>query len=687
VTVTANGIESLVGTLHAMPCARAATRIRPLAALAAWAVLSLSTAAAHGGPRDWLIVTGDDEASSVGANVAKLQSDLARISSGVVRTTTVLKLTAEDRSRCNLMLVGEVGRNTLARQVLDAHGRSDLPAQPAGPVWAAAQGGAFVQEQGYVVDVYPNEFGAGRKTIAAVGWHPLGAIFAISHLRTRMLSERGRLYLDAEGSATSSHRLQITERPSIEERAVYWYVAYNLSYGQLTPDNWQERDWEYWVDKAVCAQFTQIAFCLWGGSEYYFPGSPACFTEKVRRTHECLRHMIAYAHSRGLKVTCLLSPTFIPTDIVDANGKRLPFLRASGHYGEHLKTICQAEPGTIVMGDRTWKGSMALILDVMDRELDWFLECDTFQIWFYDPGGCYCGSDRYNCKGLQDKRLMEQVAAMVDLIGRRNPAATIEVSLWPMWLLETKEYLGWPFRAPFLDELKSKYPKVTCTDVVGHPNTGLDAARDKGFRTNGFFYTTNPETGYVFVNPMFSCLNYLAASARNSRTSAAYVYRHEEGAKFPNTFFASRYLWNLSSTTDDVLRQYVNWIANTSPDAAGKLQQAFLLLDAFTCEGTSGRDHAATGAQISRLVEGALARLPAWRRAELEWLRTTARAMAILGKGVENRQDAAALATFRKEFCRLMEASPAFAGFAPYADAKYQQFVDWLAKGWNQTIF
>ena len=649
---------------------------------------SNTTAAGEG---DWVIVIGDIEAPPVMLNVIKLESDLKRISAGNVSTTSMSKLTEGIKMSSNLILVGEYANNSLARQVLDSHARQNALTIPQGPVWSPPRGGEFVQEQGYVVDVYPDEFNSPHKTIVAVGWRPLGALFAISHLRTRMLSDHGALYLDAEGSAKSHQTLQIIQRPSLKERAVYWYIAYNLSYGLLTPADWQEKDWEDWVDKAVCAQFTHIHFCLWGGSEYYFPGSPACYTDKVRRTHECLKHMINYAHNRGLKVTCLLSPTFVPTDIVDANEQRLPFLRASGHYGEHLKTICQAEPGTIIMGSKKWEGSMALILDVMDRELDWFKDCDAFQIWFYDPGGCYCGKDRYDCKGNQDQRLLEQMTAMTNLIGHRNPKATLEVSLWPMWLLETNEYIGWPYRDPFLDKLKIHYKdkldRITCCDVVGHPNSGLDAAHAKGFRTNGFFYTTNPETGYVFVNPMFACLNYLAASARNSLVDAAYVYRHEEGSKFPNTFFVSRYLWNLNATTEDVLRQYVNWIANTDPSSAEKLYQAFLLVDSFTCDGGEGQDHETKGARIKTLIEEAVMDLPDWRQNELEWLVTTARAFAILGKGVKFRNDVEAIKELQKEFGLLVASSPAFKGFAPYSEPKFTQYVNWLAKGWNQVLF
>ena len=121
---------------------------------------------------DWLIVTGDDEAPPVMLNVTELQSGLARIASGSVSTTTVSKLTEDAKRDSNLILAGEYGRNSLARQVLDAHGRSHPLDAPRGPVWAFPKEGPHAQEQGYVVDEYPDEFGAGRKTIVAAGWKP-----------------------------------------------------------------------------------------------------------------------------------------------------------------------------------------------------------------------------------------------------------------------------------------------------------------------------------------------------------------------------------------------------------------------------------------------------------------------------------------------------------------------------------
>jgi hypothetical protein len=648
---------------------------------------------------NWLIVHGDVEADAVMRNVERLATDLARITSGMVTVMPASSLSDQAQTANSLILVGECESNAFAREVLDGHGRGNPFATDV----------EFARQQGYVVDVYPGHYAPDRKVMVAVGWGPPGALYAVSHLRAHLLAQTGRVYLDVEGAPQSRHEFQITQRPNLEERGIYYYLATEYNYPPLTPVSWDEGDWDHWIDKAVCAQFTHILFCLWGGTEYLFLGSPACYNETNRRMHERLRHMIDEAHRRGLKVTCLLSPTFIPTDIVDANHERLPYLRAGGHYGDALKTICQAEPGTIVMGDRKWDGAMALIADVMNCELDWFERSDSFQIWFYDPGGCYCGPERHNCKALQDERLMEQVRLMTDLVWQRNPQAGIEVHLWPTWLLEGKDYIGWDYREPFLDRLKTyfsgmnKMDRITVCDVLDWPgvrppygsgSTGLLTARDKGLRTNGFIYSTGYEDGYCFLNPSFALLGWEAATAKESHIPAAYMYRYEEGSKFPTTFFFSRTMWNLNTLPMQALRQYVNWIANTDHEAADRLFEAFILIDEFTCEGTAGQDHEAKGARIRELVEQAIDELPAWKRIELEWLLTTARAFAILGKAVEHRDDPAAMDALARDLIALTKDSPSFKGFSSRIlddrgepGTRFDEHVGWLARGWYAGAF
>jgi len=95
----------------------------------------------------------------------------------------------------------------------------------------------------------------------------------------------------------------------------------------------------------------------------------------------------------------------------------------------------------------------------------------------------------------------------------------------------------------------------------------------------------------------------------------------------------------------------------------------------------------AKGAQIRTLVESALSLLPETRQAELEWLLTTARAMALLGEAVENRNDAGRISSLRTQFVNLIRDSSAFEDFQPYASSKFLVFFDWLDQGWKNIHF
>lgn len=332
---------------------------------------------------------------------------------------------------------------------------------------------------------------------------------------------------------------------------------------------------------------------------------------------------------------------------------------------------------------------MDLMTDAWGNQIEMFKDADEFQIWFYDPGGCMCDTSRYNCKGLQAERLMEQVDTFTQIIWTKNPAATISVSAWPIWALES-EY-GIRYRESFLDQLKTffsiDFDRITVADSVDHGDSVLIQAGQRGFRLNGFVFPTNVETGYPFVIPMLDYLKSAVNLGKTRQVDAMYCMRIEEGSKFPNTFFASRYFWDDTLSRDEVARQYARWVANTNPEAAEKLFQAFILLDTFVDDGSAVQDHEAKGAQIRDLVESALTLLSAEKQDELEWLLTTARAMAILGEAVEHKDDAQRMQTLRTQFSSLMYASAAFEDFAPYAGSRFSDFVNWLDQGWASIHF
>jgi hypothetical protein len=624
-----------------------------------------------------MLVTGEDLTTAEWENINKLKTDLSSMVFGEVKLVPADELTAEEKTSSDLIVVGQYSSNSLLRVILDGQGLSA----------PFASDPDFVQEQGYLTAVYPNLFAPGKKVWVSAGWGELGSVYGVSHLRTHFQSTDSQLYLDAEGSPSSSAEIEKIFRPDLAERAVYYNIAYGISFGSLTPDNWTDVEWEQCVDRLVCAQLTHLYFFLWGDSEVYFPPSTVCNTERNRILHERLRRMIQYAHQRGMKVTYLFSATIVPSDIFAAN-KNL--IKATIVYVNHgFPIVCQSVPGTFSFGQSSWNGVKDFMVDIYENELEWFKEADEFQIWFYDPGGCFCGIDHHDCRGHQAERMMEQVTTFEEIILAKNPSAKMAISLWPVWALES-EY-GVNYRNTFLDSLKSHFAsrmdRISVVDSVDHADSALIQARARGFRLDGFVFQTNVETGYPFLLPLLKYLKNEATYGASRGVSALYCMRIEEGSKFPNTYFASRYFWNKNTTESSAVRDYAQWVANTHKQAADELFQALTLLDTFTTDGASSQDLETKGTLIRQHTENALALLPYGKQQELEWLLTTSKAMEILGKAVEHPGDAALQNTLRTQFSALMLNSTAFGKFAPWASSKFSTFVQWLSSGWWSARF
>jgi hypothetical protein len=284
---------------------------------------------------------------------------------------------------------------------------------------------------------------------------------------------------------------------------------------------------------------------------------------------------------------------------------------------------------------------------------------------------------------------MEQVRTFHTLILAKNPNAKISISMWPVWALEADYQVT--YRNTFLDALKAYYAsdlgRVSVVDSVEHPNTCLVQARARGFRLNGFVYQTNLETGYPFLLPLLKYLKNEAILGNSRGVSALYCMRIEEGSKFPNTFFASRFFWNRNLSENQAVREYARWIANTHQQAAEQIYQGLVLLDTFCTDGNTAQDLETKGTQLRQAIETGIAYLPVTKQNELEWLLTTAKAMELLGKAVEHQNDTNLQNTLRTQFTALMLYSPAFNKFSPWASSKFPVFVQWLSSGWWAARF
>ena len=618
----------------------------------------------------WVIVTSENPPDPVADNVDALQKELSDLTGRSIPIVTCSSVTEERWGQSNLILVGRYQHHARVRAILAER-------HPPNPLESESE---FARSQGYLIAVEPHEKNSPR-TILAVGWDTPGAVYAISHLRTHFRAKDSRLTLDVEKSPDSSAPFQKIYRPSFEERGVYYNLAWE-DLGRLTPLHWNDDDWEYWIDKLVCAQLTHLYFFLWA-DDLYFPKSPETAGEEARVRHERLQRMIRHAHRRGLKVGYLFTPTQIPSGIFRANER---LLKASVVYAEHgFPVVCSEVPDTLSLDGNHWDGAWDLMLDIYRRQIEWFHEVDGYQIWFYDPGGCFCGPDKYDCRGHQALRMMEQVDRFYTIARKANPRARFTVSMWPVWALEPIYQVR--YRDAFLD-LLSRYAAAygkpdrifAVTDTLTNADTTLGEARKRGFRTDGFIFPTNVETGCHLMVPMLEFLERSVQRGREYGVQAIHHMRIEEPTKFANTYFASRFYWNADQTSTEVLRQYAGWVANSNPESAERLHEALSLLDHFMCDGPALRDHAACGARIRELVESALRPLGPGKAREYEWLLTTGRAAAMIGRAIDFPEQREELA---ERFAALVRDSPTFSP----SKTPLEKYVKWIAKGWKKENF
>jgi len=636
--------------------------VRPALILFAVAGVATSCFAAP-----WVIVTESQSPDSLSDNVAGLKRDLEALTNDSVTIANSESISPEQQSEANLILVGRWGSNPLAQKTAEEQ-KLQRP-EVTGADWS--------RRQAYAVAACERADDGGQLFFAMADDVP-GAVNGVSHLRTRVRGVDGQLHLAGASNGDAAPSLK-TFAPSFEERAVYYNLAFESLQSQ-TPLNWNDEEWEYWIDKIVCCQLTHVYICLWS-DHVYFPGSPDTAADSQRLRHEVLQRMIRYAHRRGLKLGYLFAPTTIPPALFKANRD---VITATISYADHgFPVACSAAEGEVRMGDRTWNGSWELMTDIWDRQLELFKEVDLVQLWFYDPGGCFCGEDKQNCRGLQAERMMQQVKHFHATAQRVNPDSQFEVALWPTWALEPDLKVN--YRGEFLDQLTTyansqSGPRVRVADTVEGDDNAFREASRRGLQSNGFIFPTNVETGCSLLVPMVDFLGDVVAQAKSHNLSSIHHMRIEEPMKFPNTFSAARLYWDVSTPPKETLRDYAGWVANDNAASADNIFEALVRLDQFMRLGAEKADHAALGAEIETRVQAALSSLGEEKSAELEWLQTTARATKIIGQAIDTPDKTAALSD---EFNTLMRGSKTFAT----STAPLSNYVAWITKGWSTESF
>ena len=500
-------------------------------------------------------------------------------------------------------------------------------------------------------------------SIDVAGFGPMGTVYAISELELRLRAVDGQVQLDIPEWASAERSAPIVRIPALESRGEYINVGYDLP--PITPHGWGKDRWEDYIDKLVLAGLNRFYFYVWLEPFTMYPGSDRSKTALSRKVHEGLRQMIRYAHKRGLDVTLMYCPTFWPKDV----WLERPELHAEIEYVKHgFPVVCPRAPGA-------WER----MIEIAESEMAWFAEADALQVWFYDPGGCFC--EKHGCKERQAETLARQVKEFGELFRRFNPRARIEVSLWPIWLCQ--EMYGVQYREAFVEELKTAFPdsygEITAVGAAGNSITMPLPEKSAGFRTSSFVFAANPESGYAFLMPNLRIAREAVGEAIAHGIDGCFGHRLEAWTRYPATFFMAQYMWTPDADETMIVRRLTDWLT-AGPEAGTWLAEAILLLDTFTERGADPF----LGQRMSVLTHAALEGLPEACHADLEYLPAMMDALKAIGHSAET-SDPAALSALAEEFRLALTRSDTFASIR--TRAMFDRYRGFLQKGSAKARF
>lgn len=528
---------------------------------------------------------------------------------------------------------------------------------------------SFRRRDGYVLCL---ERGGGSPVVCAVALESPGAAFAVGRLHST--ATRG-----ARGPLLYLPQTDGVEAPAFDRRELYLNIGYGLARPGITVESWTLKDWKRYIDALVLARYNAWSFFLWSDSGMIHPVARANRALNLK-LHATLRHAIAYAQRRGMRVGMQFVPSMLPIEVWNAH----PELRAQLEY-HYPGTVCPSRPE-----------SMQWMREVHGMQLRWFRNVDFVSLWFYDVGGCFCETCRVPARQLQS--LHEQVRTFATMWREINPRAGFQVMAWAIWRYEQKH--NYRIRGQFVEETRQWfaergwpltmadgiYVDAGCTPLFPH----FRAAR---LPAASFLYQTNIETGQPFPLLLTRYLaRWLPASLRAGATSA-FLMRMEAGTKLADDCVAGAYLWNPGIAAESALRDCARRM--TADERAGRhAWEALKRMDDFAWFGYAGG--AATqenGRTIERLARLAVDYAPHAIRPDLEWLRVSGAAYAILGAAAEAREeeDQAAIASLDARFAVLMRGSPLFrhqADGAPYwRDLFRTALVRYFHSGWAAYHF
>ncbi len=501
--------------------------------------------------------------------------------------------------------------------------------------------------------------------LIASGLGEMGAVYALSDIETRLRIVDGKLFVVAPAWTDANGVKTFFSKPAFEMRGEYINVGYNEK--GITPHEWTREQWNYYVDQLVLAKLNRLCFYIWVDTYTMYPGSELSKNPLNRKIHEDWQYVIDYAHQRGLKVTYMICGTMIPRDLWLAH----PEYKADIVYTEHgFTAVCPNAPGS-------WE----LCLDVWKSEMAWFSKADTLQIWYYDPGGCWC--EKYGCKEHQVESLIQQTIDLSGFFWELNPQADIEANTWPMWLWEEEKDIK--YKKAFSQELKKAFgEKANRLRVIGAPDVPACMpleAREEGLDTGIFLFGVNPEMGYVFTVPTVNFSKVWINEIYKNGFLKTFSHRLEAWTRYPGTFITAEYMWDPSISEEQAARTYADWQA-ADASLGLRFAELILALDTFTEKGAT----VSQGVRMAELKNEIFPQLPAVTQQELEYWPAMIDALGVIAASVDV-QSGYELQLLSRQFIQCLKESSTLAYLADNGKAKFMTYRKLLSLGQQKGRF
>jgi hypothetical protein len=314
-------------------------------------------------------------------------------------------------------------------------------------------------------------------------------------------------------------------------------------------------------------------------------------------------------------------------------------------------------------------------------EFPWFAEADAIQIWFYDPGGCWC--EKNGCATTQPESIARQFKTFGDLFREYNPKAKLEYNYWPVWVWE--DIKKFKYRDDINARIKESFSgEIAAITAVGGDNGGISfPVREKalGFRAATFLFGTNPESGYSFLIPSLRWTPALIKEAKAADLNGAFGHRLEAWTRYPATFFMGESLWDPDSATRDAVQRWAAWQCARN-DLGEQLAGAIELLEKYTDDAPT----AELGNRMSQIIETLWPELPAAAQEDLEYFPAMFDCFRIIG-GSLNTEDPEQLAVFATQFTQALRQSPTFAPLEGQGAQLFTRYRELLKPGWRKAPF